>query len=188
VDYFRIVILFTHKDHCALFTDVAVWGLVNEYMSPQKISRIQFKIKESMISDSISVPIAKTSGASTSAIAKAFCLFQFAAVFLASSASAQARYPPGCTEATFPNNEECIAKNWYLGPDARDPCAAIGPYPVSGEQVYLEDATNFCLLLPNPDSPHLKSMVYGGGLLPTILQGEGYARAFCMGSYMTPGM
>jgi hypothetical protein len=24
--------------------------------------------------------------------------------------------------------------------------------------------------------------------LPTILQGEGYARAFCMGSYMTPGM
>ena len=30
-------------------------------------------------------------------------------------------------------------------------------------------------------------MVYGGGLYPTILQGEGYVQSFCMGNITTPG-
>lgn len=51
----------------------------------------------------------------------------------------------------------------------------------------IQDAANFCLNLPNPNSPYLKSQVYAGGLLPTILQGEGYAQSFCMGSITTPG-
>ena len=41
-------------------------------------------------------------------------------------ASAQVVYPPGCTEATFPDAKECLAKNWDLGPSASDRCAPLG--------------------------------------------------------------
>ena len=54
-----------------------------------------------------------------------------ALLFFLSHVSCQAIYPPGCSEATFPNSEECIAKNWFLGADAKDSCAPLGPYPVS---------------------------------------------------------
>ena len=55
-------------------------------------------------------------------------------VSLTATVSARATYPPGCSDATFPDDKECNAKNWYLGPAARDPCAPLGPYPVN---VYL---------------------------------------------------
>ena len=45
--------------------------------------------------------------------------------------SSQAVYPPGCEEATFPDPDNCAAKNFFLGPDAKDSCAPYGPYPVS---------------------------------------------------------
>ena len=125
-----------------------------------------------------------------SARSTTFLSLSTAAAFLVSLSSAQppaVTYPPGCVEATFPDSQECIAKNWYLGPQARDRCAPVGPYPIAGMQVYIQDATNFCIMLPDPDSDYLKRMVYGGGLQPTILQGVGYGRAFCMGSYRTPG-
>ncbi len=54
-----------------------------------------------------------------------------ALLFFLSHVSSQAIYPPGCSEATFPNSAECIAKDFFLGADAKDPCAPIGPYPVS---------------------------------------------------------
>ena len=62
---------------------------------------------------------------------------------------AQVIYPPGCTEATFPDAKECLAKNWDLGPNAVDKCAPQGPYPVWGEQVYIKDPHNFCMALPS---------------------------------------
>jgi hypothetical protein len=95
--------------------------------------------------------------------------------------------PPGCFEPTHPDSNECERKNWYLGPDVKDSCAPVGPYPVSGQQVYIQDAVNFCLNLPDPQSPWLLSMVYAGGRLPTFLQGEGFLQSYCMGSYLAPG-
>lgn len=53
--------------------------------------------------------------------------------------------------------------------------------------MYIQDAVNFCLLLPDPNSPTLKNIVYSQGRLPTILDGEGYAQAYCMGDHFTPG-
>ena len=52
-------------------------------------------------------------------------------VSLVSLVSGRATYPPGCSDTTFPNSDECYTKNWYLGPDARDSCAPFGPYPVN---------------------------------------------------------
>ena len=118
-------------------------------------------------------------------------LFKLAscALFAASSTLAMSppNYPPGCSEATYPDENVCKEKNFFLGTDAKDKCAPLGPVPVSGEQVFIQDAANFCLNLPDPDSPYLKNFVYAGGRLPTILDGEGHVRSFCMGSYLTPG-
>jgi hypothetical protein len=49
-------------------------------------------------------------------------------LLLIASAFGQVVYPEGCTEATFPDPKECLAKNWDLGPDARDRCAPVGNY------------------------------------------------------------
>ena len=49
-------------------------------------------------------------------------------ILFAAAVYAQVKYPPGCTEATFPDPKECLAKNWDLGPDARDRCAPIGKH------------------------------------------------------------
>ncbi|KAI8894591.1 hypothetical protein BC833DRAFT_604317 [Globomyces pollinis-pini] len=96
-------------------------------------------------------------------------------------------YPPGCVEPTFPDSAQCEARYWDLGPDAKDPCGPLGGYPSVGEQVYIQDPANFCMMLPNPDSPSLKRNYYSKGLLPSVVQSEGYARAFCVGDYLTPG-
>ncbi|KAI8905466.1 hypothetical protein EDD86DRAFT_211541 [Gorgonomyces haynaldii] len=101
---------------------------------------------------------------------------------------AQRRYPPGCGgRQTFPNETLCKELNWDLGPNAVDKCAPYGPYPVSNEQVYIQDPLNFCMILPDPNNPYIKSNYYDKGVKPTIVQGEGYVQAFCIGNYMTPG-
>jgi hypothetical protein len=87
---------------------------------------------------------------------------------------------------TFPDDKVCRAKNWDLG-DQIDPCAPDGPYPVKGQQVYIKDPRNFCINLPNPNSPALKSRYYDNGKLPTIVAAEGYVQSFCMGEYISPG-
>jgi hypothetical protein len=97
------------------------------------------------------------------------------------------RFPPGCDGPTFPDAQLCLDRNWDLGPDAKDECAPEGPYPIAGEQVYIDDPFNFCIALPNPDSPTLKELYYSKGLKPSIVQAEGYVRAFCAGDYMSPG-
>ncbi|KAI8610357.1 hypothetical protein BC830DRAFT_1146187 [Chytriomyces sp. MP71] len=80
------------------------------------------------------------------------------ALLLASHATAQFTpggqtepgLPPGCA-GSFPNLTLCAQLNYYLG-DIKDQCAPPGPYPVSGQQVYIKDPTNFCLNLPKPES------------------------------------
>jgi hypothetical protein len=80
-----------------------------------------------------------------------------------------------------------LERDWNLGPDAVDPCAPLDPSPVSGQQVYIQDPLNFCMILPDPNSPTLKRWYYDQGRLPTIVAGEGYVQSFCTGDYMTPG-
>ncbi|KAI8894395.1 hypothetical protein BC833DRAFT_223125 [Globomyces pollinis-pini] len=96
------------------------------------------------------------------------------------------KYPTGCLEPTFPDSKICEKNNWYMG-DIKDPCAPLGRYPVVGEQVYIQDPANFCIMLPNPDSPTLKTEYYSQNLLPTVVQSEGYIRSFCVGDYLPPG-
>ncbi|KAJ3339096.1 hypothetical protein HDU91_001073 [Kappamyces sp. JEL0680] len=74
-----------------------------------------------------------------------------------------------------------------VGPEASDPCAPYGPYPVSGQQVYIQDQYNFCIGLPDPASPVLQSQYYSKGQLPTIVEGEGNIQVYCVGSYLPPG-
>jgi hypothetical protein len=97
------------------------------------------------------------------------------------------KYPKGCSGPTFPNSTECLEKNWNLGEGAEDKCAPLGPYPVAGQMVYIKDPLNFCMMLPDPDNDFLKANYYSQGRLPTIVQAEGYVRAYCMGDYLTPG-
>ncbi|KAI8607582.1 hypothetical protein BC830DRAFT_1180321, partial [Chytriomyces sp. MP71] len=93
--------------------------------------------------------------------------------------------PPGCL-GSFPNITECREKNWYLG-DHLDQCAPPRPYPTAGQQVYIRDELNFCINLPNPNSIFLQNNYYSKGLLPTIVQAEGFVQSFCLGSYLPPG-
>ncbi|KAJ3394308.1 hypothetical protein HDU84_009063 [Entophlyctis sp. JEL0112] len=50
--------------------------------------------------------------------------------------------------------------------------------------VYIKDEVNFCINLPNPNSTVLKNNYYLKGLLPTIVQAEGYVQSYCYGSYL----
>ncbi|KAJ3017738.1 UNVERIFIED_CONTAM: hypothetical protein HDU68_011500 [Siphonaria sp. JEL0065] len=84
-----------------------------------------------------------------------------------------------------PNDPVCSGDNWDRGNET-DPDAPPGPYPVAGQQVYIQDTLNFCINLPNPDDPTLKELYYSKGLKPTIVQAEGYVRSFCVGE-ATPG-
>ncbi|KAJ3064876.1 hypothetical protein HDU98_011759 [Podochytrium sp. JEL0797] len=59
--------------------------------------------------------------------------------------------------SAFPNITVCKEMEWDLG-DAPDPDAPTGPIPVPGQQVYIQDAINFCLNLPNPNSTMLVSV------------------------------
>ena len=74
-----------------------------------------------------------------------------------------------------------------MGADSVDTCAPAGPYPVVGQQVYIQDPQNFCFLLPDPNNPKLKNDFYSQGKVPSIVQGEGYVQSFCLGNYLTPG-
>jgi hypothetical protein len=56
-----------------------------------------------------------------------------------------------------------------------------------GQQVYIQDPLNYCLMGPDPNNFILKNGVYASGRLPTMLQGEGHSQAFCVGDYLTPG-
>jgi hypothetical protein len=70
--------------------------------------------------------------------------------------------------------------NWDLGAEAVDKCAPLGPYP--GQQVeLLHYATRSGQRISE------KQNYYSKGLKPTIVQAEGYVRAFCSGEYKTPG-
>ncbi|KAJ3232373.1 hypothetical protein HDU81_003011 [Chytriomyces hyalinus] len=111
------------------------------------------------------------------------------------SAAAQAQFfqggetepglPSGCV-GSYPNITMCREKNWYLG-DTVDICKPLIPYPLPGQQVYIKDAINFCINLPNPDSIFLKNNYYSKGLRPTVVQAEGFVQAFCSGPYLPPG-
>ncbi|KAJ3022514.1 UNVERIFIED_CONTAM: hypothetical protein HDU68_009066 [Siphonaria sp. JEL0065] len=92
--------------------------------------------------------------------------------------------PQGCV-GSFPNIPDCLKYNWYL--PYNDTCEPAGPHPIRGQQVYIKDQTNFCIALPNPDSIFLQNNFYSHSKLPTIVQGEGFIQAFCMGDYLTPG-
>ncbi|KAI9341398.1 hypothetical protein BDR26DRAFT_860367 [Obelidium mucronatum] len=88
--------------------------------------------------------------------------------------------------AAPPDFSTCEAKNWDLGENATDPTAPPGPYPVAGQQVYIQDQNNFCINLPNPNDPTLKSNFYNRGRNPTVLDGEGYVQSYCVGK-LAPG-
>ncbi|KAJ3143830.1 hypothetical protein HK101_003038, partial [Irineochytrium annulatum] len=88
---------------------------------------------------------------------------------------------------SYPNITLCHLDNFFLGKDAKDPYAPPGPYPVKGQQVYIGDAQNFCLNLPNPNSTYLKAQYYDQGFAPSIVQAEGFVQCFCVGSYLSPG-
>lgn len=106
---------------------------------------------------------------------------------LLSGVLCQRIYPEGCNGPTFPNASICLEKNWNLGEDAVDKCAPLNQYPIYGEQVYIQDANNFCFMLPDPNNNVLKDLYYSKGKLPSIAQGEGYVQSFCVGEYMPLG-
>lgn len=110
----------------------------------------------------------------------------FKLLAIAASVSSERVYPAGCVGPSFPGNvlvtkdeKKCAETNWNLG--IPDKCAPKGPYPVTNEQVYIQDPNNFCMLLPDPASPVLKAKYYNLGKLPTIVAGEGYVQSFCVG-------
>jgi hypothetical protein len=43
-----------------------------------------------------------------------------------------------------------------------------------GQQVYIEDPLNFCILLPDPNSAVLKREFYSKGKFPTAVSAEAY--------------
>ncbi|KAJ3388282.1 hypothetical protein HDU84_009866 [Entophlyctis sp. JEL0112] len=79
--------------------------------------------------------------------------------------------------------------HWYSVsvPDPCKPTLVSGTACVSGQCVYIADAQNFCINLPNPNSIYLKNNYYGAGALPTIVDAEGYVQSYCMGNYLPPG-
>ncbi|KAJ3021659.1 UNVERIFIED_CONTAM: hypothetical protein HDU68_009522 [Siphonaria sp. JEL0065] len=92
--------------------------------------------------------------------------------------------PAGCV-GSFPDIPSCVANNWYIS--TPDPCYPLDGVPRPGEQVYIKDEKNFCINLPNPDSIFLKNNFYNNGIKPSVVQAEGFVRAFCTGDYVTPG-
>ncbi|KAJ3399755.1 hypothetical protein CcCBS67573_g02669 [Chytriomyces confervae] len=91
--------------------------------------------------------------------------------------------PAGCL-GSFPNMTQCKANDWFIGEP--DPCKP-SQIPLPGQQVYIQDAVNFCINMPDPQSLFLQSLFYSQNILPTFVQAEGYVRARCMGSYIAPG-
>ncbi|KAJ3348429.1 hypothetical protein HDU83_001314 [Entophlyctis luteolus] len=98
-------------------------------------------------------------------------------------------------QLTYPNVAYCNDNlnnpklHWYSVsvPDPCKPTLVSGTACVSGQCVYIADAQNFCINLPNPNSIYLKNNYYGAGALPTIVDAEGYVQSYCMGNYLPPG-
>ncbi|TPX74651.1 hypothetical protein CcCBS67573_g04069 [Chytriomyces confervae] len=91
--------------------------------------------------------------------------------------------PEGCL-GSFPNTAVCAAANWNI--PNNDPCRP-SQIPLPGQQVYIKDAVNFCINMPDPQSIFLQQQHYSANKLPTFVQGEGYVRARCMGDYLPTG-
>jgi hypothetical protein len=85
---------------------------------------------------------------------------------------------PNCASFTFPDEKVCVATNWNL--PGEDPCRP-SKIPVDKQQVYIKDAVNFCINLPNQETAPRSN-----GVEPSILDGEGYVQAYCMGE-LSPG-
>ncbi|KAJ3140097.1 hypothetical protein HK100_010474 [Physocladia obscura] len=84
---------------------------------------------------------------------------------------------------SLPNVTECIKENWFVRtPDPSAPHVI----PINGQQVFIKNQNSFCINLPDPSSQYLHDNYYGVGLLPNIVEAEGYVRAFCYGPYLTP--
>ncbi|KAJ3205238.1 hypothetical protein HDU82_005325 [Entophlyctis luteolus] len=90
-------------------------------------------------------------------------------------------YLPTCCVGSYPNLTYCQANNWYVS--TADPCKP-STVPLPNQMVYIKDEVNFCINLPNPNSTVLKNNYYLKGLLPTIVQAEGYVQSYCYGSYL----
>ncbi|TPX71961.1 hypothetical protein CcCBS67573_g06027 [Chytriomyces confervae] len=99
-----------------------------------------------------------------------------AAAFAASLAGAQ---------TTRKVDEPCSGDNWDRGVDL-PPNAPAGPYPLAGQQVYIQDPSNFCIGLPNPNDPFLIANYYSQGRNPTIVSAEGHMQVYCVGK-LAPG-
>ena len=85
---------------------------------------------------------------------------------------------PNCASFNFPDEKVCVATNWNL--PGKDPCRPL-KIPVDKQQVYIKDAVNFCINLPNQETAPRSN-----GVNPSILDGEGYVQAYCMGQ-LSPG-
>ncbi|KAI9345538.1 hypothetical protein BDR26DRAFT_856234 [Obelidium mucronatum] len=92
--------------------------------------------------------------------------------------------PKGCV-GSFPNTTRCEQLGWHI--TTPDPCVPLDGIPRPGEQVYLKDPQNFCIMLPNPNSIFLQNNYYSWGKLPTIVQAEGFVQSYCVGDYKPPG-
>ncbi|KAJ3236639.1 hypothetical protein HDU81_010603 [Chytriomyces hyalinus] len=79
----------------------------------------------------------------------------------------------------------CSGDNWDRGTDT-DPNGPSGPFPLAGQQVYIQDPNNYCINLPNPNDPYLIETYYSKGIYPTFVQAEGYVQSFCVG-FLAPG-
>ncbi|KAI8617248.1 hypothetical protein BC830DRAFT_1114502 [Chytriomyces sp. MP71] len=79
----------------------------------------------------------------------------------------------------------CSGNNWDRG-DAVDPDAPPKPWPVAGQQVYIQDPQNFCINLPNPNDQYLIDNYWSKGVNPTFVNAEGHVQAFCVGK-LAPG-
>jgi hypothetical protein len=101
--------------------------------------------------------------------------------------ASQQRFPEGCrNQSTFPDSNEATRTNYNDPNRAPDPCAPLGPRPAIGQQVYIQDPVNFCIVLPDPNTGFI-SDIYKAGNQPTILDGEGYLQSFCLGDHLSPG-
>lgn len=103
--------------------------------------------------------------------------------------ASQQIFPPECNgQSQFPSSELATLKNYYDANRPIDPCEPrpLATRPAIGQQVYLQDPLNFCIVLPNPYAKSIAD-IYNSGNKPTIVQGEGYLQSYCLGSYLTPG-
>lgn len=99
----------------------------------------------------------------------------------------QQQFPAGCGNAShYPDSNEAAAFGYNNPRRAVDACAPLGARPAVGQQVYISDPLNFCILLPNPHAAPMAAF-YAAGKLPSILDGEGYTQSFCVGRLSNGG-